>query len=1286
MRYGILFLLLLCSVLELFAADAGVRALSGRTVYRRGETIPLVFQVRLTAAAPQAEIALLLEEHGARTQIALDRAGALPVGPYSRYYELNSSRLRVGVYRVVGVLISGESREEAAMPLEIVSETPLTDFVIPHINFQPWMFPPKMSAGASYQRYSFNFSLANLADFWNRHDKPELTGNEASAEDLLRFGVDFLKYPTGYGWGLSHAPLRGGASWRDPDVIEASAQLMQYHTQASRRFPNFLGMNPIDEPVVPWTDRFMTAEFTRLTGHPVPKQEDVATNPALVSRYQQYRNEVIELFDREMKAAMREVQPHAKMANQTFADILTGSGLYPNNHVSLDIQSTHIYDHWPTSNNWMSFAVNLRRANRPVFGARPLWVYTGCYGIVEDQWRAAWALALSEKVEGHGYFLGAGEMSEGLPWVEYSIAEMVRLNRINTQYGNFLLALEKPVEPLALWYSLAQAGASPPSRAYEQQVVGAYFALKRAHFPVTVITDEDVRAGLLKEHRVLMLTDAHYLPEDLLAAVHAFRAGGGRIVSDNQSTLEFPALTRLSVNFREFAATQTEIGQAWTENQPVSMLLRRDLFSDASIIRQLPILDQELSPLVARPVIATSHDTFISVQRQGEASYVFLANEASVYGHTNEGRHWITMQESVPAVDRITMPFARGKAVYDLFTGERLMLDAQGSVTLRLPMGGLRVLCVFPKPLQEPQLSVTRTADGAQLEVSASARGAGVIPAELQLHDAQGALVQRRFVAVKLARNDSNRWSYRLAENDPSGAWKVSLRNVLSGQTTVATVNVPAKTAVQGIVNALTQVKTYDERSYAPFIKRPGLLIVPGEGYDEHARILAAALNAEVRQPDDILKPDVYPELLDPEKNKGVWMMPRPKPLNLSAGANLIVLGEPGNNSVLKELNTSGMLSQPIYPATLGKGQGVVQYVWSPFDRGKDVVMLAAIDAEGMTAASQRFLSIARGDKGLLDEPIPLPASLAQSGTVTAPAAGLEVVQPAMHVRLEDSVRKLATGGDILATAGQDSYLTVFDAHGTQLWRRDLGYRVIGVTVSADGAYIAAAAFPRTYLFNRQGQLIYYKSANYPSQDDAEGLAVFGGELPDKGTLRLLQGSWSGKVQGFAANGSRMWTFPVVPKEATDPAPAPLSPIRSIAQMGNGNYAIGAMKEVVLLDADGKEIKRQAFDRVQSLCAAGDGLLVATFKRKLALLDAAGETRWQKETPDFIMAAAASVDGTRFALALFSGEVQVYDQEGNVLRHARLPFDANLTGVVFNRAGTQLWLSTWDGDLLSWQL
>jgi len=1261
-----------------------VRSTTGRSVFQRGETIELAVEWGgLAAAVTRLDIRAGSGE--ARTLLGRD---AEPGDGPTATYRIATGGLMPGAYTLDVQAFTGEEPlGQSSLAFELTDPDQPTAFVIHHIGMPNWVLPAGDLA-AGLRAYHFNYSLANLADSWQRGGSGlALTGGEKGAEELVRHNIRFLKYPTVFGWGLAHRPIRGGASWFDPAIRDISAQLTQYHTQACRRFPNFVGLNPIDEPGVSWSDPHMAAAFQQRTGLAAPA-EDERGDRARYLAFQTFRNYALQDFHAEMKPYMTEVAPRAVLSCQTFADILTGGGLYPSGNAFMDVQSTHIYDHWPTSNNWMTFAVNLRRANRPVFWERPLYVVTGCYGIMPDQWRAAWGLGMSEKLDGHGYFLGAGELPEAQPWAEFNLAEMIRINRLNERYGDFFLSLRKPVEPLALWYSLAQAAVAPPEEQYEQQVVAAWYGLKRSHFPATVVVDEDIRAGLLAEHRVLLVVGASHIPEDLAARLDAFRRAGGVILADRATTVELPGMRRMDADFREFAQVQQEVGRAWREERmPVSMLLRRDGFAEASVIRQLGAIVTALAPFVRRPATADSPDIFLAVQESGAARYVFVANESAVFLHPNEKERWITMQESVAATARLKLPVLHGMDIRDLWTGERIALDEADEAVLRLPPAGLRVLCGFPRALPELRLGGEFAAhpDGGVVRMTAAADAwrarSGVVPAELQLRTPQNRLAFRRCVSVDLAR--PNTWEYAVPRNAPVGEWRASLTSLLTGRRAESVIPVQPSRSAAGLAARLPTVQLHDAAQYAAFARRRPLWVVADEPQaGPAAALLAEALGVEVRTTAEVRRPDTYPELLDPEKNKGVWMMPRWEPLSFTVGADVIVVGRPARDALAGDLNRSGVLPRVADSAVLGGGQALVQYAWSPFDRDRDAVWIAGFSEAALLAGAQAFMGAIRGE-GAADE---AGRVLAGAGDFAAAGGGAaaddpwEVVEPDCVVHLDDGVRKLAHGGKLLAAGTMDGRLHVFDDEGVEQWRREFDYRVVGAAVSPDGAYVAAAAFPRTYVYDSRGQLLFLRSEPVPSRQDIEGLAVAAGDV------RLVKGSWQGDVEAVNPSGGRGFVFPapVAKAEGDDtspPPPAALGAVRVIRELEGGGFAVGGMERLAVVSAEGQEEWTAPVERLQDVVRAGDRILAASFKRKLVVFDRKGHKQWEAAAPDFVMAVDSTADGGLLAAALFERGVLLLDGQCRVVRRLRLPTEDTLTGIALAADGAHVWVSTWSGRL-----
>jgi len=1375
--------IVLAAVCVAFPVLADVSALitSGREVFRRGESFDVLVRVTLPQAKADAvnahhvppTLEFWLEQvgddgGGRRTRLGGDsRLGNIET--FAATYRIDTAHLTAGrAALLVRLRVGGGDKPlaEARVPIEIATDVRSTDFVIHHISFPGWMLPGGNWA-ADMQAYGFNYSLYNGGDFWNRGAGIRLDGYRPAMQEMVRHGIDFLKYPTVYGWGLAHRPIGRGVSWCDPDAVEVSEQLTRYHAQAVREWPNCIGLNPMDEPDVSGYDEHLGRAFQAKTGMEPPapgtKREDFfRQDPARYAAFEIFRNHVLQDFNVKMKAAMQDVLPHHEFTLQTFGDILTRSGLYPSTNTFQTLQCTHIYDHWPSSNNWMLFDVNFRRANRAAFWTMPLYVVTGCYGIMEDQWRAAWALGMSEKLDGHGYFTGAGELSEHAPWAEFSLAEMVRINRLNERYGNFFLSLKKRVEPLAVWYSLDNAARVGPAWEYEQEVVGAYFAVRRLHFPATLVVDEDLRAGLLKEHKVLLIAGAvDNISDDLRQAIVKFQAAGGKVVLDRTSELKLDKAVRMEADFREFAATMNTLGRVWSTDQQTSLQLRQDAFAEDGNFRQLAAVEAALAPLVARPVRANSHDVFVSVQTSGRAQYVFVTNDTNVTRHPTENERWITMQESVPARVCVTLPQARGQVVYDLFSGRRLAMDGDG-VTLDMPMGGLAVLCLFPAdvPAMELKLQAKNTwPGGVTMSVAPTGRAgnaSGVVPAYVELRDPDGRVAWRKYVSAPLGRGsdrDGGAWTYPLGANDREGLWQASFTNLLTGQRADARLELKAAArggATATIVSRLPSGLVFDELAFARLAKREGLVVVAGSSPESAvaAKTIADALKLDVVSPEDLRKDDVLPDALAPKP--GLWMMSRPAPLNLTVGRDVILVGTPADNLLIKDLATSGMLRRQLDPAIFAPGLGIVQYVWSPFDNGKDAALVVAFDEAGLVEAAKQFLAAAQGNP--LAKQQALAATIAvetfkpavgSSDAAQAQASVLAVEQLAAKanaptpatvlatVKLTDGARKMAAGGGLVAVGGNDHHLTVFDDDGKVLWKRDFSYRVIGVAVSPNGKYIAAAAFPRTYVYDRDGKLLFMLAEPQPSRNDVEGMIL------GEGDIRLITGDWQGKLAAYDGAGRRLWTVghpdknkkpteesagPTIdPDKPATPSETPLGgAIRAGCAVGE-NFALLASRPgkrekgegendsvlggpVVLLNDKGIEIARANLDRAHVLVPVtgkgGDNnILAASWKKKIYLLDPANlEVKHEITTPGFVMdAAAVSTDGRglkTIAATLFDGRVIVYedilkrfdDGSEKITLHEwqslQLPEGLIPTAIILSDDAKTAWVATWQGDVV----
>ena len=72
----------------------------------------------------------------------------------------------------------------------------------------------------------------------------------------------------------------------------------------------------------------------------------------------------------------------------------------------------------------------------------------------------------------------------------------------------------------------------------------------------------------------------------------------------------------------------------------------------------------------------------------------------------------------------------------------------------------------------------------------------------------------------------------------------------------------------------------------------------------------------------------------------------------------LMLLGNPAENRWLADINTNQLFRRPYLPNYPGAGRALLQYTWSPFYDGFDVVTIMAQDAEGLRAGIMRLLAL----------------------------------------------------------------------------------------------------------------------------------------------------------------------------------------------------------------------------------------------------------------------------------------------------------------------------------------
>jgi hypothetical protein len=173
------------------------------------------------------------------------------------------------------------------------------------------------------------------------------------------------------------------------------------------------------------------------------------------------------------------------------------------------------------------------------------------------------------------------------------------------------------------------------------------------------------------------------------------------------------------------------------------------------------------------------------------------------------------------------------------------------------------------------------------------------------------------------------------------------------------------------------------------------MLVVVGEKASEEEKLIAKELwqalkakgiSAELREEGLVWRRGRYPKVFPAVERKGekwvdltieerekrrkpwlrlrVWAgengYPPTLPDAFEVDENLILVGTDSSSVLIQALQRASilpMLANDYFP---GKGRGILEYAWSPFALGKDVILITGSDPSGVRKSAQRLLALLR--------------------------------------------------------------------------------------------------------------------------------------------------------------------------------------------------------------------------------------------------------------------------------------------------------------------------------------
>ena len=890
---------------------------------------------------------------------------------------------------------------------------------------------------------------------------------------------------------------------RDPQVLDACERYVSLETAALRHSPAFRGVCLYDEfydsgensaprSVVAMffkgqemayrakhpgmTSADATKALDRFVGRPLGQRryEDLAK----FRTWADHQDSDWRMFSERMGGAAKAVAPRSKNWTQFRAWGSNGGNIAANGTAedvfgSLDVATTVFYKDGGVG-------------DRPVFGPMladimrvrdglPVWTQVhdfGAGGLYGQHLFRQTIASLGQKLDGVNYFtLGFNPIAPHPHDHRDTVRDLA--GALLTPYGDFFASLDRGYKKVAVLYSRESAHlVSRKVNKLNYAAEGLWVACLRAGFPADFLYDRQLREGKGLDYEVIFAPGYAYEDEaspEVLAALKRLVAAGKTVVVERSSKLPVEGVTRLDSEldelddklggaFPRYVDFETEM--VWDQTEEMTKLLR------------------EFLPKKIKP--AAEHNLTIGPDwlRRGQGEYMVLPNFAPT---KFTGSHKTLYQ----APDQPMLRFPRRPPVcYDVLEMRLVPVKTDGDwMTLQADLRHLpgKVFAFLPAPIDRVALKASaKLAAGTDLNLQAAvANAAGqpmdaAFPLEITLRDASG----RQWLNLFRAATPVFQTAWRVPLNAPAGAWKLRVRELISGAVAEATVEVSA-VATPTLAGKLDDraVWVHDANRVKEFLVAraedksgtiPSVVIAVDDEQPwcrPHAVKLAAALNAKGRTAKVVslaevlrIPNDWHTEL--PVLDGGrMWRGELVDP-GLFVDAPLILLGRRYENRLVEALARRDVLPEVISTHFPAPGRAVVGWTRRAFSNFHDTLTVLANDDAGLAAGIAALLETS---PATADAPVLALAKVAADAPLT-PAASAAKAPTTLRDALssEDRIRTLdvdATTGRVLAgTFGFGHNLFCFAADGKLLWKQFLPEHNVYFARWCDGGKRVVAA------------------------------------------------------------------------------------------------------------------------------------------------------------------------------------------------------------------------------------
>ncbi|HZK79786.1 MAG TPA: hypothetical protein VFC46_01940, partial [Humisphaera sp.] len=728
--------------------------------------------------------------------------------------------------------------------------------------------------------------------------------------------------------------------------------------------------------------------------------------------------------------------------------------------------------------------------------------------------------------------------------------------------------------------NIKQIGAERRGHGRFDQLLYVYMGSKLIQTPIWPVVEEDIADGTLAAHHdVLMLVGIDYLNADILSAIDAFTAGGGKVLLSDDSAIKIKNAVafHLPMEGPALNAHMSEWGAGGQWDKWNGTMVSNGYYKAA--LPAAKALKAAFELLGIKPVFESDQPGIVASREAfGDVEYIFALNATATF----DLKEWDALKGVTAA---IKLPGA-DRPVYDAMnSGSAVELKDQGDAmagSLRFGPGQLRVFARTARPIGGVELFKPTIVndyslpDPIHVAVIAYVMDnknrplTGSFPLRVRLFDPLG---QLRYDLYRATEAGILRLSLPLAVNDPAGEYRLAVSELLNETTSETKFQYTPPTQCGALAGATRRAVSFpgEMENVARFFRlHKDVTIATGSSaynqvqadrlvqilqpWNITAKIITAA---EANKPRPISEEEAH-TWAGLQGGARAGAKNNPASVGFDVRGPVILLGTPLDNPIIKFLVDQKFLPYVPGPQFPGAGRGYIS--WQNDGVGyfnQESITLIAYDGAGMSEAVGTLYQAMAGQTPLTTFSLP-------SGAQITRAQHAQPSIPAPHedwrVKLNDrpvAIKPLPDGGCVaLDVSGK---LSIIKSTGEIAWSKQIdGGEAWSLSVSDDGNVICVGASQHVVAFDGAGKQLF-DVAVQPGEQGVVPRVEFVAVSPDGKRIAFADGlnywfgkgwHWGGRLTMLDPAGQTMWT--IGGPDAKADVQSPIADCREATFSGDG--------------------------------------------------------------------------------------------------------------------------------------